>query len=131
MQNNAQTASSSTLFPHAQNEASAFVAKNEDTVMSDATIPPAPAPPTPKPVFFTKYTSTTDIPYAPEDALKEGLGMVKSIKTSIKTIQLGSKLRQDVWLRELERWSCLLHLLYLCLNTLSFSVSRAKVLRRH
>lgn len=98
VQNNGQVASSST---QVQNENSAFVAKDEDTVMGDATIPVAPAPP--KPVFFKKYESATEIPYAPEDALKEGLGMVKSIKTSIKTIQLGSKLRQDVWMRELER----------------------------
>ena len=46
-----------------------------------------------------------EIDYLPENALKEGLGMVKTLKSSIKTLELGNKLRKDVWLREIERCS--------------------------
>ncbi|THG92694.1 hypothetical protein EW026_g8299, partial [Hermanssonia centrifuga] len=48
------------------------------------------------------YQSEDDITYVPEDALKQGLGMVKSMKHNIKRLELGSKLRKDVWLREIE-----------------------------
>jgi hypothetical protein len=49
------------------------------------------------------YDIVADISYVPEAALKEGVGMVKEIKERIKKLELGSKLRQDVWLREIER----------------------------
>ncbi|KAG6857363.1 hypothetical protein H0H87_005666 [Tephrocybe sp. NHM501043] len=52
---------------------------------------------------FSVYTSPKDIKYTPEKALKEGLGMVTSIKASLKHLQLGSKLRQEVWMREIDR----------------------------
>lgn len=52
--------------------------------------------------FYNVYEASTAIDYSPEQALKEGLGMVKSIKSSLKKLSLGSKLRQDVWLREIE-----------------------------
>ena len=29
--------------------------------------------------------------------------MVKTLKSSIKTLELGNKMRKDVWLREIER----------------------------
>jgi hypothetical protein len=95
VQNNVQIASG----PLMPSTGPANAAKPEDIVMEEATITTT----TPKPILYTKYSSAPDILYAPEDALKEGLGMVKSINSSLKTIQLGSKLRQDVWLRELER----------------------------
>jgi hypothetical protein len=63
----------------------------------------APAPETSKQVLYTVYDSAAEIPYAPENALREGLGMVDTIKNSLKTLKLGSKLRQDVWSREIER----------------------------
>ncbi|KAG6813480.1 hypothetical protein H0H92_010505 [Tricholoma furcatifolium] len=77
------------------------VAKSEDVVMEDATVSAL----QPKCTFFTVYDSSKDIAYTPENALKEGIGMVKSIRSSLKDLQLGSRLRQDVWMRELERKS--------------------------
>ena len=65
---------------------------------------------------YTVYKAVDEIDYLPENALKEGLGMVKTLKSSIKTLELGNKLRKDVWLREIERCShfvarCLLELM--------------------
>jgi hypothetical protein len=56
-----------------------------------------------KPTLYTAYSTVADIVYAPELALQEGLRMVKTLREEIKTLKLGSKLRQDVWSRELER----------------------------
>ncbi|KDR83818.1 hypothetical protein GALMADRAFT_236220 [Galerina marginata CBS 339.88] len=74
------------------------VAKQESygdpTTPQDTTLPA-------KPKFFTVYESAADISHAPEEALKEGLGMVKTVKNSLKQLELGSKLRQEVWDREL------------------------------
>lgn len=52
--------------------------------------------------LYRVYNSADDINYLPEDALNEGLSMVKTIKANIKKLELGSKLRKDVWLREIE-----------------------------
>ncbi|KAL6306643.1 Dynamin family-domain-containing protein [Sparassis latifolia] len=60
------------------------------------------ANPEPPRAFYKVYASPDDIQYVPEDALKEGLGMVERIKGNIKKLELGSKLRKDVWLREIE-----------------------------
>ncbi|KAG6872791.1 hypothetical protein C0995_006520 [Termitomyces sp. Mi166 len=76
------------------------IAKDEDVSMEDATSTLTPA--MPQRTFFTLYNSPQDINYSPEQALEEGLGMVSSIKSSLKHLQLGSKLRQEVWMRELE-----------------------------
>ena len=54
--------------------------------------------------FYKIYERAEDIQYAPEAALKEGIGMVKALKASIKRVHLGSKLRQDVWQNEIERY---------------------------
>ena len=54
-------------------------------------------------VSYVTYDSADDISYVPEDALKEGVGMVKELKANIDRLELGSKLRKDVWLREIER----------------------------
>lgn len=62
---------------------------------------PEPAP-EPQTVFYGKHYSAEEIQYAPEDALKEGLGMVKALKASVDKLELGSKLRKDVWMREIE-----------------------------
>ena len=75
--------------------------KSEDVTMADATI--ASVLDTHKQVLYTPYVSAAEISYAPENALKEGLGMVETIKNSLKKLKLGSKLRQDVWTREIER----------------------------
>ncbi|KAK0486897.1 hypothetical protein EDD18DRAFT_1192269 [Armillaria luteobubalina] len=53
-------------------------------------------------MLYYVYNSASDIPYSPEGTLQEGLGMVKSIERELEKLQLGSKLRQDVWHRELE-----------------------------
>jgi hypothetical protein len=69
--------------------------------MGDATI--ASALDAPQQLLYTVYNAAAKIPYTPENALREGLGMVDTIKNSLKTLKLGSKLRQDVWSREIER----------------------------
>lgn len=76
--------------------------KVEDVAMRDATIPDAP-PQEPKASLYRRFESATEITYQPENALKEGLGMVKALKGKVKTLELGSKLRKEVWLREVER----------------------------
>jgi len=50
---------------------------------------------------FTAFQSAAEISYLPEDALKEGFGMVKAIKESLKQLELGSQLRREVWDREI------------------------------
>ncbi|TFY80874.1 hypothetical protein EWM64_g3143, partial [Hericium alpestre] len=55
-----------------------------------------------KPFDFAIFNSPTDIDYTPENALKQGLSMVKSLKDNINKLELGSKLRKEVWLREIE-----------------------------
>ncbi|KAK0468295.1 uncharacterized protein EV420DRAFT_1473993 [Desarmillaria tabescens] len=55
-------------------------------------------PETQKPeILYSVYDSASDIPYSPEGALQEGLGMVRSIQQKLEKLELGSKLRQDVW----------------------------------
>jgi hypothetical protein len=93
------------------------VAKSEDVAMDDGVNHFPAAPEETKPRLYTVYDAATDVPYQPEDALKEGLGMVKTLKANIKKLQLGSKLRQDVWLREIERY-------FIILLISDFSLSR-------
>lgn len=52
--------------------------------------------------LYKMYESAEDIDYLPEDALEEGLKMVKAIKSCVKKIDK-SKLRREVWEREIER----------------------------
>ncbi|OCH93605.1 hypothetical protein OBBRIDRAFT_832536 [Obba rivulosa] len=52
--------------------------------------------------LYKLYKFADDIDYLPEDALKEGLKMVKVIKANVNKIDMGSKLRRDVWEREIE-----------------------------
>jgi hypothetical protein len=54
-------------------------------------------------MLFRLYDTANDIVYTPEGALQEGLGMVKTLKAGIDKLELGSKLRKDVWLREIDR----------------------------
>jgi hypothetical protein len=53
--------------------------------------------------YFTIYNSFDDIAHTPESAFKEGLGMVKMIKEYLKKLELGSKLRREVWDREIAK----------------------------
>ncbi|KAF5393772.1 hypothetical protein D9757_000094 [Collybiopsis confluens] len=46
---------------------------------------------------YTVYHSATELPYSTETALKEGLAMVQHMKTYLNDLNLGSKLRQEVW----------------------------------
>ena len=52
----------------------------------------------------SRHVSVHELDYAPEAALKEGAKMVQTIRDNIKKLELGSKLRQDVWMREVERY---------------------------
>ncbi|KAG2146754.1 hypothetical protein DEU56DRAFT_786239 [Suillus clintonianus] len=55
-----------------------------------------------QPMLYQLYDSADNISYTPEDALQAGLGMVKTLKAGIDKLELGSKLRKDVWLREID-----------------------------
>jgi hypothetical protein len=57
-----------------------------------------------RPCLYQAYTSARDIAYTPEMALNVGFGMVKEIQECIKNLELGSKLCQEVWLHEVERY---------------------------
>lgn len=52
---------------------------------------------------FTAFQNASEISYIPEDALKEGFGMVKAIKETLKQLELGSQLRREVWDREISK----------------------------
>ena len=52
---------------------------------------------------FDKHASADEIDYTPENALKAGLSYVKVIDKNVKRLELGSKMRKDVWLREIAR----------------------------
>ena len=56
-----------------------------------------------KQTYFTVYNSSDDIEHTPEASFKEGLGMVKAIKEFLKKLELGSKLRREVWDREIAK----------------------------
>ena len=73
-----------------------LTSKDEDVDMKDALTVAQPA-------RYTVYSSVDDIDYVPEEAMKQGLGMVKALDANVKKLELGSKLRKDVWLREIER----------------------------
>ena len=63
----------------------------------------AAAHPAPPESYYKVYEKAEDISYVPEDALKEGLGMVRALKASIKRVDLGSKMRHGVWAAEIEK----------------------------
>ncbi|KAL5527490.1 hypothetical protein ACEPAG_6281 [Sanghuangporus baumii] len=50
---------------------------------------------------FTIFNSPGDIAYSPERFLEEGANMVKAIKAHVNRLEIGSKLRKDVWMREI------------------------------
>ncbi|OSC99144.1 hypothetical protein PYCCODRAFT_1446932 [Trametes coccinea BRFM310] len=51
---------------------------------------------------FRKFESVDDLQYAPEEALKEGLAMVKTLRSSLQSLNVGSKMRQEVWMNEIK-----------------------------
>lgn len=75
--------------------------QEEGVIADDNTIDETPQQS--KPNFFTIYKDASEIAYVPEDALKEGLGMVKTIKQTLTRLELSSKLRAEVWDRELSK----------------------------
>lgn len=97
----------------------AVAPKSEDVTMADVMNPLPDVPEDTKPSLYTIYTSAAEIPYLPEDALKEGVGMVHALKASINKLELGSKLRKDVWLREIDRFVAWLSVFRIVLNSLS------------
>lgn len=56
------------------------------------------------PASFKTYRAAQDIQYTPERSLQEGLNMVKTLKAHINHLELGSKMRKDVWLKEIARY---------------------------
>jgi hypothetical protein len=66
-----------------------------DRVNGDAPAPAAGA--------YTRFSAPGEIAYTPEAALHEGLQMVGALRAGIRTLELGNKMRKDVWMRELER----------------------------
>jgi hypothetical protein len=54
--------------------------------------------------LFRTFATAADIEYSPELSLKEGMGMVTTLRNHVNNMKLGSKLRQEVWLRELKRF---------------------------
>ncbi|KAG0709519.1 hypothetical protein DFH29DRAFT_869853 [Suillus ampliporus] len=57
-----------------------------------------------QPTLYQVYHSVNDISYTPENAFHDGIGMAKAMKAEIfDKLELGSsKLRKDVWLREID-----------------------------
>lgn len=50
---------------------------------------------------YDVFVSASQINYSPEESLRNGLGMVKTLKERVDKLELGSKLRKEVWLREI------------------------------
>lgn len=71
--------------------------KGEDTAIKDA------EPPQPLKIRYNKYNSVADIAYTPEGALKEGIQMIQTLQERINTLRLGSKMREEVWKRDIEK----------------------------
>jgi hypothetical protein len=53
----------------------------------------------------TTYASAVDITYTPENSLAHGLEMLKNIKYHVNRLEVGSKLRKEVWLREIAKYA--------------------------
>ena len=78
--------------------------KHEENVVMDDNNRGDKAPQQPKTNFFTIHEDASEITYIPEDALKEGLGMVKTIKQTLTKLELSSRLRAEVWDREITKF---------------------------
>lgn len=55
------------------------------------------------PPLFNEYTSANEINYSPENALKQGLKMIQTLKSRMKLMKLSSKMREEVWAREIAK----------------------------
>lgn len=89
------------------------IAQCEDTKVASASRDVTTNPTEVKKPLYTIYENSAQIVYRPEDSLKEGTAMVKTLKNSIREKLKLSKLREEVWLREVERFVyCMIILLY-------------------
>jgi len=77
--------------------------REESVVMDDSTRDVATLQQS-KPKFFTIHEDASEITYIPEDALKQGLKMVKAIKQTLIKLELSSRLRAEVWDREVVKF---------------------------
>jgi hypothetical protein len=80
----------------------------------------------PAPTLFKVFESASDIAYAPEEALKAGLDMVSGIQEVLKKIHLSSKMRQEVWMREIETLARFLRIVQLCLMRIYIQSSKSR-----
>ena len=53
--------------------------------------------------LFEEHKSAEEIAYSPEAAVKEGINMIQTLKVQMRNLKLGSKLREEVWAREISR----------------------------
>lgn len=84
-------------------------------IKAEPVVKPIPQEVRPQEPNYTPYTNVRDIEYTPEAALQQGLGMVEAIKAVISKLQVGSKLRSDVWSREIKKYAGLILLGLSCL----------------
>lgn len=49
-----------------------------------------------------QYRSVSEITYTPESAIEEGIGMAKALATSLRTLVIENKAREDIWRKEIE-----------------------------
>jgi len=54
--------------------------------------------------LFKEHKSAEEIAYSPEAALEEGVKMIQTLKARMQNLKLGSKLREEVWAREISRF---------------------------
>lgn len=69
-------------------------AEPSDILKCEQSMNPPPVP------LYTRYASVQDITYTPEIALQQGLAMVKAIQKEVLPLELGTRMRKEVWLRE-------------------------------
>jgi len=53
--------------------------------------------------LFEEHKSAEEIAYSPEAAIKEGIKMIQTLEVQMRNLKLGSKLREEVWAREISR----------------------------
>lgn len=60
--------------------------------------------PIPGSPLFKEYKTVDEVQYSPEAALRHGNKMVQMFKSRIESMNLGSKLRQEVWARDITKY---------------------------
>ncbi|KAG7097036.1 hypothetical protein E1B28_004429 [Marasmius oreades] len=93
----------STLIPRIKQQPSEDTINSSETTRLNASLAGnRPASPTNQLCSFTVHQDASEISYDPEKALKEGLEMVSSVQKAMNGLQVGSKLRRQVWSKEIE-----------------------------